>query len=345
MRVVVASANAEATGWLEGVLLSAGLSVVILNDAKSTAPELAGSELLIADHQASTRIGRAGPDRRILLVPRGQPVGLADALSGGFMDLLVVPAPEDEVLTRVGRALDQFLKPVRTPSGAEAKTDELKEIVRRVTSALKHSSDVQEKAVHELAEGMLSVFVLLIDSHEATEQGTPGHSRRTGSLVRRLALALDRTEEEAAWLELAGRLHDIGHVPLTLKLVGEAPLSPQLRRSLEQHPRLGSDILGPLQEWGLPVDAILKHHERIDGSGYPKGLEGDKVSVDAQILGAADVYEAVTSPRPWRGAETPEAALDAIRTWGWFSEEVLAALEKVASSPPEPPGPLPSPPS
>ena len=85
-----------------------------------------------------------------------------------------------------------------------------------------------------------------------------------------------------------------------------------MRRSLIDHPRMSADILGPLDAWGLPVDAVLSHHERLDGSGYPRGLEGDQLSIDAQILGACDMFEALVTTRPWREAATTKEALSSL---------------------------------
>lgn len=328
MRVIVASADDDAAGWLRGVLGSAGLTVAVLPDPAPTSPELAHADLVIADQAAMTAIGGAGPERRVLLVARGQAVDIGGAMSGGYMDVVIVPAPEDEVLARVGRVLDQFLKPMKVAEGSRAKSRELKTIVDRVAFALKKGKRAKDSDAYVLAEGMLSVFLLMIDSHESTDRGTPGHSKRTGTLVRRIATNLGFAPEEISWLELAGRIHDIGLLPLEIPMKDAAPLSLDLRRTLSAHPKISEEILEPIQRWGLPVQAIRWHHERLDGSGYPDGLEGDQIPVPAQILGAADAFEALTSPRPWRPAEPPEAALEAMRAGGGFLEDVLRAMQE-----------------
>lgn len=343
MRVLLVSRDTGSTSWLESVLRSAGLSVVVLDDPEPTAPELESSELLIADKEAAARLRGAGPDRRMLLVPRGEAVDLESAMGGGFMDLLVVPAPEDEVLGRVGRALDHFLPPQEAPEGTEGEVEDLCGITERVAEALRKPDPQLERSPQELAEGMLSVFMLLIDSHEVNEFGTPAHSRRVGVLVRALAEEFGRPEEEVGWFELAGRLHDIGLVPLGLPLSDAAPLSRQLRRELDRHPELSYRILEPLGGWGLPVEAIRDHHERVDGSGYPRGLEGDAVSAGARIIGAAEVFEALTAGRPWREASSREEALDAMRRARGFDEGLLDALERVTRRDLGPPAPPPAP--
>jgi HD-GYP domain-containing protein (c-di-GMP phosphodiesterase class II) len=164
-----------------------------------------------------------------------------------------------------------------------------------------------------------------------------------GPIAREIARHLGRSEEEAAWIELAGRLHDIGLLALGVQLAGESALTLDQRREVEQHPALGADILEPLKRWGLPVDAIRAHHERLDGSGYPKAVED--ITLEAQILGAADVFQALTSARPWRGASSRQEAIEAMRTGRGFSTEILDALEAVTTSAIEPPGPLPTPPT
>jgi HD-GYP domain-containing protein (c-di-GMP phosphodiesterase class II) len=343
MRVIVASSDEEAAGWLQNVLTSAGLSVAVLGEPVPSAPELSGGDLLVADRLSADSIGDSGPRRRMLLVPRGHVVDVAAALSGGFLDLIIIPSPEDEILARVGRALDRFLKPMKTASAAAgSQAAELKAIVERVVTTLKKSGPDRAQKTHELAEGMLSVFVLMIDAHETSDRGTPGHSKRAASILGAIAKRLEHNEEQVGWLELAGRLHDIGLVPLQVPMKDAAPLSLELRRALSEHPKLGADILKPLAVYGLPVDAIRWHHERLDGTGYPDGLIGDQIPLDAQIVGVADAFEALTSPRPWRGAETKEAALSALRTGHGFLPDVLDALESSLADEDLPPVGLPS---
>jgi HD-GYP domain-containing protein (c-di-GMP phosphodiesterase class II) len=325
VRVVVVSHDLEAAEWLGSVLRSAGLSVVILPTPDPRSPELEISELLVADRDAAAALGPAGPAKRILLVPRGQTVDLATAMGGGFGDLIVVPSPEDDVLAKVARVLDHFLKPAPASGPSESQIAELTDVVERVVEALRSAGDGQRSDALRLAEGMLSVFSLLIDSHETGARRTPGHSRRTGAIVREAAKKLSLPDVEVGWLELAGRLQDLGLVVLDLPLGTSAPLELEIRRAMMRHPRISSDILAPLGPWGLPVAAIAGHHERPDGSGYPAGLKGDEVSLETQILGASDVYEALVSDRPWRRAEEPSAAIEALGRMG-FAPDVVDAV-------------------
>ncbi len=103
MRVVLASANFDATNWLDDVLRGGGFSVVVLPDATPTSPELHGADLLIVDSTTAHGLEGAGPVRRLLLAPRGSTLDL-DAVRRGFSDIIVVPSDPDEVVARVNHA-------------------------------------------------------------------------------------------------------------------------------------------------------------------------------------------------------------------------------------------------
>lgn len=333
MRIVVASTDDTIRSWLRGVLGAAGLSVAVIPEPSPGAPELVGADLLIADKAAAAAIGSAGPARRQLVVPRGAVVDVAAALAAGFADILVVPAPEEDILRRVGGTLDSVLRRRRPAPVPAARVEELRSVVARVVEALGRVGPDARMSAQRLAEGMLSVFMLLIDAHETMERLAPGHSKRVARLARAMADAAGMSPQHAAWLELAARLQDIGHIPLQLPLGDAAPLAPDVRRTLGTHPKLSGQILEPLEALGLQVAAIRAHHERVDGSGYPAALAGDGVPLAAQILGAADAYEALTSARPWRPSCEPLGALDSMRTMGCFREDVLELLESVVDVP------------
>jgi DNA-binding response OmpR family regulator len=103
MRVVLASANLEATNWLDDVLRGGGFSVVVLPDATPSSPELHGADVLIVDTKTADGLAAAGPARRLLLAPRGSTLDL-EAVKRGFSDIIVVPSDPDEVVARVNHA-------------------------------------------------------------------------------------------------------------------------------------------------------------------------------------------------------------------------------------------------
>jgi putative two-component system response regulator len=117
-------------------------------------------------------------------------------------------------------------------------------------------------------------------------------------------------EEELAALRVGSLIHDIGKVAVPdAILLKPGPLTANERAIVEQHPIVGESICAPLESLRNALPIIRHHHERMDGSGYPDGLFGDEIPLSARILQVADIYDALTSNRPYRKALSPEEAL------------------------------------
>lgn len=148
---------------------------------------------------------------------------------------------------------------------------------------------------------------------EIRDPSTAGHQRRVTQLACAIAeqMALDETRIEG--LRVASLVHDIGKVAIPAEiLVRPGKLSGVEMELIRKHPAVGSDILRTLASpWPL-VEILLQHHERMDGSGYPCGVGGDAICMEARILGVADVVEAMCSHRPYRAALGVEVALEEI---------------------------------
>jgi putative two-component system response regulator len=126
-------------------------------------------------------------------------------------------------------------------------------------------------------------------------------------------LGLDETEILA--LRRAGMLHDIGKVSIPDSiLLKPGPLTPDERRVMEQHPVIGERICQPLRSLANVLPVIRHHHERIDGSGYPDRLRGEQIPQTARILQVVDIFDALTSNRPYRAAMSPQTALSVMQT-------------------------------
>jgi putative nucleotidyltransferase with HDIG domain len=167
---------------------------------------------------------------------------------------------------------------------------------------------------------------------DARDPYTAGHSVRVGELARRLGerLSLGRNTLDA--LLVGGYLHDVGKIgirdTILLKPTG---LSEMERLIVDGHPLLGVRILGELNLAQEVLDFVLCHHERLDGSGYPQGLRGEKLSLVARIAAVCDVYDALTTDRPYRPALAPEKAAELLHTQAGalFDKTVVAALEEI----------------
>ncbi|MBV8257339.1 MAG: diguanylate cyclase [Actinobacteria bacterium] len=169
---------------------------------------------------------------------------------------------------------------------------------------------------------------------DARDPSTASHSQFVSSLAAGIGAELGLDEDAIDHLRLAGLLHDIGKIGLPDTIL-RAPrrLTGDEAGIVQRHPELGSSLLEgigvePIGEW------VLRHHEHWDGSGYPGGLAGDEIPLGARIILVADAFEAITSDRPYRLAQSPEVALEELRrnAGTQFDPDVVAALERHLAS-------------
>ena len=178
----------------------------------------------------------------------------------------------------------------------------------------------------------LSTIRALTSAIDARDPYTMGHSTRVGQLSVMLGRELSIDDETLARIEIGGYLHDIGKIGIRdAVLLKPSELTPEERHTIEEHPRIGLAILEPVE---LPLEVIQfveSHHERLDGSGYPHGLRGGQVPVIARIAAVADMYDAVTTERPYRSPMEPEQALAMLRSEAgrFLDGRVVGALAAV----------------
>jgi putative nucleotidyltransferase with HDIG domain len=194
--------------------------------------------------------------------------------------------------------------------------------------ALRYAEDVR-RLYQQLHRAIYQSLLGLANALEAKDPYTRGHSERVGAWGRRIAAALGLPPREVEVVWQAGLLHDIGKigVPEPVLRKREA-LSDDEWALMRHHPVIGAQIVAPFEFFTGGALIIRHHHERNDGSGYPDGLAGDAIPLGARIVAVADVYDALTSERPYRAALSQDAAVqrllaDAGRT---LDEDVVAAL-------------------
>jgi HD-GYP domain-containing protein (c-di-GMP phosphodiesterase class II) len=126
-----------------------------------------------------------------------------------------------------------------------------------------------------------------------------------------IAAEMGRNDEEIEQVRHAGLLHDIGMIAVPEGLISkEGPLTPSEFEAIKRHTIVGSEILSPLPHLGVVNGFVRGHHEHWDGKGYPDGLAGEAIPWGARIIGAAEVYDALTSARPYRDQLAPELAVE-----------------------------------
>ncbi|MCL6471398.1 MAG: HD domain-containing protein [Firmicutes bacterium] len=141
----------------------------------------------------------------------------------------------------------------------------------------------------------------LVKAIEAKDEYTSGHSEHVAALARETSIALGMTKEEAERIYMAGLLHDVGKIGIPSSILYKTTkLSDDDYKQIKLHPTKGYEILEPISGLEDIAMIVLQHHERYDGTGYPSGLCGNDILLEARILAVADAYQAMISDRPYR---------------------------------------------
>ena len=166
--------------------------------------------------------------------------------------------------------------------------------------ALAYAVDLR-KSHRQMQRSVLQSLLGLANALEAKDEYTRGHSERVAGLAQPLALAAGLGIAEAKTIAEAGLLHDLGKIGVPEHILRkQGPLTDEEWIAMRRHPLTGAQIVAPLEFFADAALIVRHHHERHDGSGYPDGLKGDGIPVGARIVAIADVYDALTSERPYR---------------------------------------------
>jgi putative nucleotidyltransferase with HDIG domain len=189
-----------------------------------------------------------------------------------------------------------------------------------------------------LERASLSFATALVATLDARDRYTAGHSAAVAIYSRDIALRMGLTEREQSLVHLCGLVHDIGKVGLPAGLL-EKPgaLTLDERRQMEEHPAIGERILSKVEDYAEIARIVRHHHERVDGLGYPDGLNDDEIPLLSRIIAVADAYDAMTSDRPYRDAMPSRVArlrlAQAVESQ--FDTSVVAAFEAILAGSPE----------
>jgi putative nucleotidyltransferase with HDIG domain len=165
------------------------------------------------------------------------------------------------------------------------------------------------------------------------DDGTSDHCDRVAALAARTGRALGLSPERVERFRLAGLVHDVGKIGVRDDvLMKPGALSEDERRRMLRHPEIAAEILAPIALAAAIADLVLSHHECPDGTGYPRGLSGDRLSLDARVLRAVDAYDALVARRPYKPALSHEEALSTLRAMpGQFDVRCVEALAGVVT--------------
>lgn len=218
----------------------------------------------------------------------------------------VLPTYETKILCKDGTTKDVELAfGIIRIAGVPADMGYVKDITdrRKAQEELKETVERLQRRLEETVQALASVT-------EKRDPYTAGHSQRVTQLAVAIAGEMGLTKDQIDGIKVAGTLHDIGKIYEPSEILSKPGILTDIETLMMRvHPDVGYDILKTI-EFPWPVAQIVRqHHERIDGSGYPDGLKGDDILIEAKILAVADVFEAMASHRPYRPALGTEAAL------------------------------------
>jgi len=288
--------------------------------------------------EAGFRVIAVEDGRQALQAFRDHSIDLA------LLDVVMPYADGFAVCREIKACADTCLLPVVLVTGLNNRNDRLRgiecgaddflskpvgreELLARVRSLLriKHYTDELENAETVLCSLALSI--------EAKDPYTQGHCDRLSVYSVALADAIGMAEPYRVALRRAGIVHDIGKVAVPEDiLLKPGPLTPDERRIMEQHPVVGARICAPLRSFRLVHPIIRYHHERMDGSGYPDGLKGDQIPLTARVLQVVDIYDALTTDRPYRRGLSSDEAIEKLRNEarrGWRDTDLIDAWARL----------------
>ncbi|MGC1373751.1 MAG: HD domain-containing phosphohydrolase [Candidatus Sulfotelmatobacter sp.] len=307
--VLVADDQASGRELLEEFLSAQGFKVITVGDGAAALEALTSHpiDLVLLDIMMPRLTGfqvceeiKSNPDTHLI------PVILLTALSDRQNRLEGIKAGADDFLTR----------PVDST-----------ELLARVRSLLKLKSRTDEL---ERAE---SVLFSLARSIESKDPYTHGHCERLADYAVSLGRQAGLSEEEIIALRRAGVVHDIGKVAVPdAILLKPGRLTEDEWAVVRQHPVVGERICEPLRSFRLVLPIIRHHHEKCDGTGYPDGLRRDAIPMPARILQIVDVFDALTTERPYKKALPVPDALRTVReevSKGWWDPDIFHLFEQL----------------
>jgi response regulator RpfG family c-di-GMP phosphodiesterase len=280
-----AGSGREALGVLERI----GEAPLVISDMRM--PELDGVGLLEAVRQRY-------PDTSvIMLTGMTETTTAVDCLHMGAADFLLKPISVGELQARVARVLEK----------------------RALVLQNRYYQQNLERQVHEQAQRIQELFLqgvqMLARALEAKDAYTRGHSIRVSQYAVGTARRLGFDGPSLDGIRLGGELHDIGKIGMREAVLHKpGTLTDDEFRQITEHPALGERMLLPLAAESPDVLRIVRsHHERLDGRGFPDGLRGEKIPIEARIVAVADAFDAMTTERPYRDSRPPDVAVAELR--------------------------------
>ncbi len=288
---------------------SSGLKALeILNSGSEF--ELALSDLMMAEMDGIGLLERAKdlyPDMPVIMVTAVHDISVAlAAIRNGAYDYLLKPFEREQMLAMVKRALEHRklkLENRSYQSNLESLVAARTEQLRQAMTDLERSYDITLEA--------------LGDALDLKDAETEGHSKRVTAFTIAVARAMGLSGDRIRVIARGAFLHDIGKMAIPDAILRKpGALTAEETAIMREHCYRGYQMLRKIPFLAEAADIVYSHQEKYDGSGYPRNLKGDQITLGARIFAVADTLDAITSDRPYRAAQTTRAALDEISRFG-----------------------------
>jgi cyclic di-GMP phosphodiesterase len=313
--------------------------------------QIIGTVLVADDEEANRELMEellSNEGYKVITAPDGssalQELGRAE-VDVVVLDVLMPGMSGLEVCERIKANPETYLLPVILTTSLSDKQDRINgikvgaddflnrpvdrtELLARVRSLLKLKLRTDEL---ERAE---SVLFTLAGSIEGKDPYTRGHCERLSDLSAQLGEHLELSAEQITALRRGGVVHDIGKVAVPdAILLKPSRLSEEEWKLIREHPVIGERICAPLKSFRAVLPIIRHHHEKFDGSGYPDGLRGESIPITARVMQIVDVYDALTTDRPYKRAFSVAEALETMTqevARGWWDPAIFDQFERLA---------------
>lgn len=256
---------------------------------------------------------------------------------GGDEFVLLLPKTDSKDADTIAHRIHKSIKSrtiqginLSVSYGWETKRDpsmEMGEIFKKAEDYMyMHKLDESSSTRHGIVDVIMKTLYEKNPSEEA-------HSKRVSNLAAKIGESLNLNPHQISELRTLGLMHDIGKISVREDTINkETPLTPSEWTEIKRHSEIGYKILSSAFEYIQMAEHVLQHHEHVDGNGYPKGLRGQAISLQARIIAVADAYDAMTCPRPYRKAMSHEQAMAELKKCSniQFDAEVVEAFESVA---------------